>query len=112
MERTIILSLKLQHGIFSLKYFAQYLIPRLIKYRPTLLQKVVEPVTGCTTTRNYLQAGTNRVCIGQGEETVQSPNLLPDLQVFSDYLNDLKNLWPSHQTHTIKKKNTVFYWIK
>lgn len=74
VDRTIILSLKLQHGVFSLKHIAQYLGERLSKCRPTLLQKVVEPATGCTTIRNYLQAGTNTACIEQGEETVQRSN--------------------------------------
>lgn len=103
-----IISLKLQQGIFSLKYFAQYLIVRLIKYRLTLLQEVVEPVTGCTTMRIYLQKSTNRAFIGPGEETAQISNHLPDLEVFSNYLNDLKNLWPSHQLDTIQMKNAVF----
>lgn len=42
MVKQTILSLKLQHCIFSLKYLAQYLIVGLIKCRPTLLQKVVD----------------------------------------------------------------------
>lgn len=75
-----------------MKYLAQYLIVRLINCRPTLLQKVVESVTGSTTIRNYLQAGMKRAYTGQGEETVQSSNPnLPDIEVFSEYMNDLKN---------------------
>lgn len=73
VDRTIILSLKLQQGTFSLKYFARYLtvrlIVRLIKHRPMLLQKVVELVILCTI-RDDLRVGMNRPCIRQEEETI------------------------------------------